>query len=135
MDSTTHPRPQHPLMANAAFSLASGALITAVPGTVGDWLGVAIDGWLRVFGLVLIGHGLTLLWAGRRNDPTPWARLNLLAIAPYPALMVVLVVTGQIERPLGQVLALIDGAIIAAIAGWHWLSLRTPAAVHQPQHA
>ena len=124
-----------PLTANAAFSLATGALIAAAPGTVGDWLGVEISGWLRLLGLALIGHALILFWAIRRPDPTPWARINLLAIAPYPLLMIVLVATSVIGRPFGQVLALLDGAVVAAIAAWHWVSLRNPAPLHQPQHA
>lgn len=127
--------PRTPLLVNAAFSLASGALIGLVPGTVGGWLGVDIDGWLRLVGLALFGHGVMLLGAVRQPDVAKWAKLNLMAIAPYPLLMIVLVATGLIDRPLGQVLALVDGAAIAVIAGWLGKSLREPAPVRQPQHA
>lgn len=120
---------------NGMFSLASGLLLAILPGTVDDWLGFSAPGWLRLVGLGLIGHAAILFWAARRPDPAPWARLNLLAIAPYPLLMIGLVATGVIDRQLGQGLALIDGAIIAGIAGWHWASLRESRQVPQPRMA
>ena len=126
---------RNPLLANAALSILSGALIALAPSMVGDWLGVEIDGWLRLFGIALLGHAVLLVWASGRTDPVPLAQLNLLAIAPYPIAMIVLVATGLVDRPLGQALVLIDGLAVAAIAAWHGKGLRSPIAIGHAQHA
>lgn len=123
------------LVANAVFSFASGLLLLVAPGTVGGWLGVTIDGWLRLAGLVLLGHGALIVALLPRMQLQKIARLNLLAIAPYPILMIVLVATGMISRTLGQVLALVDGAAIAAIAAVLARGLRGPTLTRQAQHA
>ena len=127
--TTTASRPiPHPFTANAVFSLGTGLLLALVPGTVGGWLGVEVDGWLRLLGIALLGHAAILVWAkadGARHDRTrQWTLANLAAIAPYPALMVLLVATGLVDRPLGQALVLIDGAIVGAIALLHLPRLR-----------
>lgn len=114
-----------PLIANAVFSFLSGLLISLAPGTVGSWLGVDIDGWLRLFGIALIGHAVLIAVGLRRLETPLLAKVNLAMIAPYPLLMVGLVVTGLISRNLGQVLALLDGAIIALIAAGHGMGLRS----------
>ena len=113
-----------PLHANGAFSLTSGALLTALPALVGDWLDVDADLLLRSFGLLLLGHGALLFWAARRKDSRRFAIANLIAIAPYPLAMVALAASGIIATSLGRTLVLIDGAIIAAIAIWHAAALR-----------
>ena len=104
------------LLFNAGFSVLSGLLLTAAPGTVGGWLGIQSDGWLRLAGLVLLSHGLLIAALLPRLELRQLAVLNLAAIAPYPLLMVGLVATDVISRDLGQTLALVDGAIIAAVA-------------------
>jgi len=104
------------LVFNAGFSLLSGILLTAAPGTVGGWLGIDSDGWIRLAGLVLLGHGLLIAALLPRLELRQLAVLNLAAIAPYPLLMVGLVATDVIDRDLGQTLALVDGAIIAGVA-------------------
>ena len=124
-----------PLMVNAGFSLASGLLFLLAPGVVGGWLGVDIDGWLRVFGALLIGHGLMLGAAIPKINTAKLAKLNLAMIAPYPILMIVVVVTGMVSRPLGQGLALVDGLIIAGIAAWHFKGLKSERSATLPQHA
>ncbi len=113
------------MILSAVASLASGVLIAAAPSNVGDWLGVEIDNWLRLFGLVLVGHGALLLGALSKFDEMKLGKLNLLLIAPYPLLMVLLVATGRIDRRLGQGLALVDGAAIAGIAAMHLNGLKT----------
>lgn len=104
------------LRLNALLSFATGSLFTIAPATVGGWLGVSIDGWLRLFGVALLGHAAVLAWAGSRDTIVGWLTLNLATIAPYPLLMIGLVVSGLVERPLGQALVLIDGALVATVA-------------------
>lgn len=104
------------LRLNGLLSLATGTLLTAAPGRVGDWLGVSIDGWLRALGVALLGHALVLAWVGTRERLDGWLRLNLAVIAPYPLMMIGLVVTGLVDRPLGQALVLLDGALVGALA-------------------
>jgi len=123
------------MLFNGAFSLVSGAFFAIAPGIVDGWLGFTASGWIRLVGLVLFGHGLILFWAARRHDRAKWARLNLLAIAPYPILLIGLVAGGVIDRTLGQGLALFDAAVVAAIAVWHFVSLREPRRASQPQPA
>lgn len=128
------------LLFNAGFSLASGLLLLLAPGTVGGWLGIDSPGWLRLAGLVLLGHGALLLGLLPRLGLRTVAVLNLMAVAPYPLLMIVLVATGVIDRTLGQALALIDGAIIAGVAvalalGIRNMGLQNPTSTRQPQHA
>jgi hypothetical protein len=112
------------LRANAVFSLGTGLLLTVAPATVGGWLGVDIDIWLRLLGLGLLGHFAALLWMAQRPNPIPWARINLLMIAPYPLLMIGLAASGVVERTTGQTLVLLDGAVVGAIAIGHWLGIR-----------
>lgn len=113
-----------PLNTNAAFSIFSGVLLTAIPTKVGQWLTVDADLILRAFGVFLIGHGALLFWAARRTNPRPFATANLVAIAPYPIAMVALAASGVIDTSLGRTLVLADGAVIAAIATWHAILLR-----------
>ena len=110
------------LQFNAAFSFASGVLLSIWPGSVDDWLGTSVSTWLRLFGIVLIGHALVILVVQRRDDIAGWARLNLLAIAPYPLCMVVAALL--VGSSLGVALVLIDGAIIGAIAATSYRGLR-----------
>lgn len=115
------------LRSNTAFSFATGILLALVPGTVGDWLGVSIDGWLRLLGLSLLGHAALLGWASQQTPVAPWAKLNLAAIAPYPLIMVAIVATGLVDTTAGLVLLLLDGAIVGLIAVAHWAGLRPTA--------
>ena len=123
------------LVFNAGFSLLSGLLFLLAPGTVGGWLGIDSDGWLRLFGAVLLSHAAILAVLLPRLELRQVALLNLAAIAPYPLLMIVLVVTGVVARGLGQALALADGAIIGAVAIVLGLGLQKPVGTRQPQHA
>lgn len=122
-----------PLQTNGAFSVLSGVLLTAAPDTVAGWLGLEPTVLIRLFGVVLLGHGLLLFWSAARSNPRPLASMNLFAIAPYPFAMIALAATGLVDTGLGRVLVLADGAIIAAMALWQWRSLRdtdvSPAAV------
>lgn len=113
-----------PLHTNGAFSLLSGVMLTFVPDRVADWLGVDPTLLIRLFGVVLLGHGLLLFWSAARPNPRPWTSMNVLAIAPYPLAMIGLVASGIVETSLGRALVLADGAIITAIALWQWRSLR-----------
>jgi len=123
------------LRANAIFSLATGAVLALAPNMVGQWLGVSIDGWLRLLGIALLGHAVLLVWALRRPDVVAWAKLNLAAIAPYPLLMVALVATGLIDRDLGRVLALLDGALVGFLAVIQFVGLRGLSISRQPRIA
>jgi len=123
------------LVLNALFSFATGALLTIVPDSVGAWLGVEIDGWLRALGIGLLLHGVTLVWVAARVDAPRWAPLNIAMIAPYPLVMIGLVVTGTIPRDLGKVLAAADGVIVGAIALAQWRGLRNVSASAHPRPA
>jgi len=116
------------LLANAAFSLATGTLLAFAAPSVGSWLAVDIDPWLRTLGVLLVGHGGALLWAQRHTDSSLWAKLNLALIAPYPLAMLALLVFGIVERPLGQLLIALDGVVVGVIAGALWRSIRHSAA-------
>lgn len=120
------------LVVNATFSLISGLTLAAVPATVGNWLGVNVDQWLRLLGVVLVGHAVLIATLMPRLELRRVATLNLLAIAPYPFLMVLLVGAGWVERPLGQGLVLIDGLIIGVLAIVHALGLKAMSS--QPTH-
>lgn len=113
------------LILNALFSTGTGLLLTIAPGSVGGWLGIDLDGWLRLLGVVLIAHGAALRWVLTQDDLRMWGRLDLAGIAPYPIAMAGLVVTRLIDRPLGIGLVLTDGAIVAALALLHWQGLKT----------
>lgn len=108
---------------NAALSLIVGALFVVGASAVGEALGVEIDGWIRLFGVVLIGHALILAWVRQVENPAPWTWLNLAMIAPYPLLMVALAVT-VIEPSGGKSLALLDGALVGTAALLQYLGLR-----------
>ena len=123
---------ERPLLVNAVFSLATGAVLTVSPTAVGSWLGVTIDGWLRVLGLGLIAHGFLLVWVTRHHSTAMWAKLNIAAIAAYPAIMVALVVTDVVSRPLGQVILLVDGVIVGLLAVAQWWGLRDNASTAHP---
>lgn len=124
-----------PLRVNAVFSLLTGLLLVAAPSTVGEWLGVSVDGWLRLLGIALVSHAAILGWATRQPSLKSWASLNLMAIAPYPIVMVGLVVFGLIDSGTGQLLVLADGLVVAIIAGLHWMGLRNHAAALHPRNA
>ena len=68
-------------------------------------------------------------------DTAKLAKLNFSMIAPYPIVMIVVVPTGLVSRPLGQGLALVDGLSIAGIAAWHFKGLKSERSATLPQHA
>ena len=72
-----------------------------------------------------VGRTIAELDAARRDALSWWARLNLAVIAPYPVLMILVVVTGLVDSSLGQGLVLTDGAAVAAVAVLHLIGLRT----------
>ncbi len=119
------------LALNAAFSLATGLLLAISPSTVGGWLGLDIDLWFRLLGIGLVGHAGVLAWAINRPNVANLAKLNLLMIAPYPLLMIV--VASVIDK--GQALPLLDGVIVAAIALTQWAGIRKIGAMPQAQLA
>lgn len=116
MDTNNQQLLQLGLHANAAFSLATGALLAIAPATVGNWLGVEIDLWLRLLGLALIGHAGILAFVARQPQPESLAKLNLAMIAPYPLMMVALAVFGLVDGGTGQALVLADGAVVGITA-------------------
>lgn len=113
------------LRLNAALSFATGFALALAPRTVGGWLDVSIDGWLRLLGIALIAHGALLTWATWQRTITSWAKLNVAAIAPYPLIMVGIVVTGLVSGALGQWLLLTDGVLVGLLAIAQWSGLRT----------
>lgn len=108
---------------NALLSLVVGSLFLIGPSLAGNALDVEIDGWIRLFGVILIGHALILGWVRQTQHPAPWTWLNLAMIVPYPLLMVALAAT-VIEPTGGKALVLIDGALVGAAALVQYLGLR-----------
>ena len=108
---------------NALLSLAVGGLLLGGAPVVGEALGVEIDGWLRLFGVALIGHAFLLSWSRRTAHPDRWGRLNLAIVAPYPLIMIVVAVT-VIDPIGGKLLALLDGVLVAVVALVQYLGLR-----------
>lgn len=120
------------LRANAVLSFATGALLAVAPDAVGGWLGVSIDGWLRLLGMALLGHGVILVWASARELVATLAKLNLAVIAPYPLMMIGLAVTGLVDTPVGRALVLLDGTLVGLLAIAQWAGLRITAAEAHP---
>lgn len=116
MPATPASRLRHLVLLNAGLSLGSGMLLASAPATVGGWLGVEVDVWIRLIGIALAMHGLLLAWVLTKRDITVWVRINVAAIAPYPLVMIGLVLFDVIATSGGKVLALIDGAIVATLA-------------------
>lgn len=117
--------PKSSLRLNAWFSLGSGLFLLVSPNMVGTWLGVSIDGWLRVLGAILISHAAIIAGMQSALGVDRAIRINLLLIAPYPLVMLGLVVSRSITTDLGQSLVLADGAIVAAIGVLHVVGLRS----------
>ena len=117
--------PKSALLFNATFSLISGLLLLISPGTVGTWLGVSIDGWFRLLGVVLVAHAALIAGLISSLGVDRAVRINLLLIAPYPLVMVGVVAFGKVATNLGRLLVLADGAIIAAVVGSHVIALRS----------
>jgi len=116
---------QLPLAANAMLSLTTGGLFVIAGATVAGWLGLDGEGlWIRLAGVVLLGHAALIVLLASRWGTRTTAKVNLAAIAPYPALLIVLIATGVIDRTLGQGLALIDATLVGAIAVAHWFGLQ-----------
>lgn len=117
--------PKSALLFNATFSLMSGLLLVISPGTVGTWLGVSIDGWFRLLGVVLVSHAALIAGLLSSLGVDRAVRINLLMIAPYPLVMLGLVVFGKVTSNLGRGLVLADGAIITAVVASHVIALRS----------
>ena len=114
---------QTTLSSNAGFSSASGLVLLAVPEAIGGVIGVDIDWFLHLFGVALLAHAALLWIVVGRTDVARWAKLNLVAIAPYPVAMIAVAATIA-EAGAGRLLVLADGAAIAIIAGAHAVGLR-----------
>ena len=108
---------------NAVLSLAVGSAFLIGASAIGEALGIEIDGWIRLFGVALIGHALILAWVRQAQDPVPWTRLNLAMVAPYPLLMIALA-AAVIEPTGGKVLVLVDGTLVGTAALVQYLGLR-----------
>lgn len=112
------------LRINAVASLATGLLLTAAPSVVAEWLGVSIDGWLRLIGVALLGHGALLLWIGEQPSIDFWAKLNLAAIGPYPLILLGLVLVGAVDTGIGRALLLVDATVVGLFAVAQFMGVR-----------
>lgn len=135
MDEQPRPLLHTAMMGNAGFSALTGAVLTFAPSAAAGWLGVSIDGWLRLLGLALLGHAGVLLDVVRRADVRRWGWINLAAIAPYPLAMFMVVALGWVDRPLGVTLVLFDGLVVGALAAGHAMGLRAPTITRHTQPA
>ena len=122
------------LRLNAALSFATGTLLTVAPATVGGWLDVSIDGWLRALGVALLGHAAILAWVTTQTRLEGWLKLNLAVIAPYPLMMIGLAAT-VVDPPAGRALVLLDGALVGALAVMQARGLIGGAEQHEPRSA
>ncbi len=111
------------LSSNAGFSAASGLVLFFAPASIGDVVGVDVDWFMRAFGGALLAHAALLLLVVRGGDVVRWAKLNLIAIAPYPLAMVAVAATVD-QGNEGRALVLADGAAIALISGALLVGLR-----------
>lgn len=112
------------LKINAATSVITGLLLAAAPSAVAAWLGVSIDGWIRIVGVVLLGHGAGLTWVGQQPSIEVWAKLNIAAIGPYPLILLGILLVGAVDTGLGRVLLLLDATVVGLFAGAQLLGLR-----------
>lgn len=120
----TDPRTLRTALAlNAGFSAASGLLLALAPAAIGTVVGVDATWFLRAFGLVLLGHAVILLGVVRLERLDSWAKLNLVAIAPYPLAMVAVAVLVA-DDSTGRALVLADGLVIGLIAAALAIGLR-----------
>ncbi len=117
--------PKSALVFNAWLSLVSGLLLLISPGTVGTWLGVSIDGWFRLLGVVLVAHAALIAGLISSLGVDRAVRINLLLIAPYPLVMLGFVVLAKVTTNLGRGLVLADGAIVAVVVVFHAVALRS----------
>lgn len=115
------------LRANAVLSILTGLLLAIAPATVGDWLGVEVDGWLRLLGLGLLGHAIALGVAATQANVRRWGHINLVLIAPYPALLIIVMLAGLVSTGTGRALLAADAAAVGTIAIAHRFGLRAVA--------
>lgn len=111
------------LRTNAICSIATGATLLAMPASVSDWLGVSIDGWLRLVGAGLVVHAIGLAWASTTADLDRWVRVNLALITPYPFLLVGLVAFRAVDSGEGIAILLLDALLVTSLAIWQWTEL------------
>lgn len=109
---------------NAALSFALGAFLTVAAPTAAGWLGVPVDGWLRILGVGLLVHGVLLVRALNHHAITRWALLNLVVIGPYPVMLLALVAVGSVSTSLGRTLLLADALAVGLLAVAQWTGLR-----------
>ena len=112
-----------PMQLNAALSVVVGAVLVLAPNTVDALLALDRSAWLRGFGVILLVHAVALLWAAQHANRQRWAVLNLVAIAPYPLVLMVLA-SSIITSPEGRTVLLVDGLAVGAVALWHAVALR-----------
>ncbi len=116
------------LLLNAVLSAATGVALTLAPHTISRWLGHDIAGWLRLFGLALIAHFALLLWVRTRPNLRLWTRINLATVAPYPLLLLGILMANIVSETPGRLLLTADAAAVAAVATLQWRGLnRLPA--------
>ncbi len=119
------------LLSNSAFSLLSGLLFVIAPTSVADWLGLETSWPISSFGVVLLFHAAAIPGALGNLSERSVVLLNFAAIAPYAPLVIGLIGVGIIDRPVGQLLATIDAAIVGFFAIQHGRSLRVPKTTQQ----
>lgn len=112
------------LFANAVFSAFTGSLMVGPNFWFGNLLGTPHFDILRIFGLLLLCHAAILVFIVRRGAAPNWVKLNLVLIAPYPALIFIAVLTGFVKGPEGITVAVLDGLIVGAIAIWQFRALK-----------
>ena len=123
--ATAHATLRWGLLANAALSLGTGLLFAIAGPTVSAWLGMDQGGLIRLLGAALIGHGVMLVWASGQDNIATLGRLNLATIAPYPLILIGLIIGGVIDRNLGIGLALADAAAVGLLAIVQFVGLRS----------
>lgn len=59
----------------------------------------------------------------RRKNIYGWVKINLGIIAPYPFIILALIIFGYISGAAGMVIAGVDGLIVGLIAVWQYRGL------------
>lgn len=113
------------LLANAAFSLATGLALAAAPGACGEWLGFDADGLLQVFGGALLAHAAVLVALSAALPRGAWlARVNAWILVAYPPLCLALILLLPMRWPRGAATIAGDGLVVAGLAALQLLALR-----------
>lgn len=112
------------LRVNGLFSTASGAAVVAAGAWVGEQLGTAHTGWVRIAGVALVLYGLDLFLLARARRASTGAPFVIGADVAWVAGSVAVLVAGVVEPTGGRVLVAGVAVAVAVIAWLQWRAWR-----------